>query len=135
MIMALAMDRIDFVKLFLNYGISIQALLTPDVLEFLYGYRSKGAHSILNRLIKKSNYLSASGKFKEVMEQLCSYEKYDPKTISISLSTIKDVVNDACSDFMRRKTDQFIEVINSKSFYRKSDNKSYSCIFLNSSSY
>ena len=40
MIMALARDNVEFVKLLLDYGVSISSFLTNEVLEFLHGYRS-----------------------------------------------------------------------------------------------
>nr|XP_047126608.1 transient receptor potential cation channel subfamily M member 1-like isoform X2 [Hydra vulgaris] len=109
MIMALAMDRVEFVKLFLNYGISIQSLLSPDVLQFLYGYRCKKPLSVLNHLTTKKNFTAACGDYLDVMETLCSYDKYDPNSISLSLNKVKKIVNAACSIFMRQETDQFIE--------------------------
>ena len=39
MIMALARDNVEFVKLLLDYGVSISSFLTNEVLEFLHGYR------------------------------------------------------------------------------------------------
>nr|XP_047126615.1 transient receptor potential cation channel subfamily M member 3 [Hydra vulgaris] len=109
MIMALAMDRVEFVKLFLNYGISIQSLLSPDVLQFLYGYRCKKPLSVLNHLTTKKNFTAARGDYLDVMVTLCSYDKYDPNNISLSLNKVKKIVNAACSIFMRQETDQFIE--------------------------
>ena len=103
--MALAMDRIKFVRLFLHYGISIHALLTPNVLEFLYGYRSQGAHSILRNL-KKGKYLPASGDYQGVMEILCGYESYKPNAILLSSDEIKSVQKDASSNFLREETFQ-----------------------------
>ena len=108
--MAIAMNRVDFVNLFLSYGISIQSILTPQVLEFLYGYLCQNSHSILNLVLKKE-YEPASGIYKDVMQLLCSYEKYDDKKISISLTKIKSVIKDACSVFMKQRNDQFIEVL------------------------
>ncbi|XP_012554388.2 transient receptor potential cation channel subfamily M member 1 isoform X1 [Hydra vulgaris] len=109
MIMALAMNRVEFVKLFLSYGISIQSLLTPKVLEFLYGYHCNNSHSIIQYVLKKVEYEPASGDFKDVMELLCSYEKYNSKSILLPLNKIKSVINEACSIFKKSKSDQFIE--------------------------
>ena len=40
-IMALARGSVNFVRLLLfDYGVSIHTILTPSVLEFLYGYQS-----------------------------------------------------------------------------------------------
>ena len=101
--MALAMGRIKFVKLFLHYGISIHALLTPNVLEFLYGYCSQGAHSILKNL-KKGKYLPASGDDKGVMEILCGYASYSSDAILFSSDEIKSIQKDASSNFLKEET-------------------------------
>ena len=115
MIMALAMDRVDFVKLFFHYGISIIPLLTPDVLGFLYGYRSQCAHSILKKIIK-GGYLPASRDFKEVMELLCSYENYKPDAISLLFDEIHRIKQKASSAFVRGETKELKKVINYKFF-------------------
>ena len=121
MIVALAMNRVDFVKLFLSYGISIQTLLTVDILEFLYGYRYRVAHlknklNLLNYFdIKEDLKLSCDKKLSEdvktIMQLLCKYENLDPEHISISLKKIKEAIHRACHVFMNHGTDQFIEVI------------------------
>ena len=105
MIIALAIDRIDFVKLFLHYGISIHALLTPNLLEFLYGYRSQGAHSILRKL-KKGDYKPAEGDYEGIMNLLCFHNNYDRKAISLSSDEIKRVQKDASFNFLKEKTFQ-----------------------------
>lgn len=43
MIMSLALDRVNFVRLFLRYGVSIETILSNDVLEFLYGYAARAS--------------------------------------------------------------------------------------------
>ena len=40
MIMALALNNVEFVELLLEYGVSIGSILTKEVVEFLYGYRA-----------------------------------------------------------------------------------------------
>ena len=39
LIMALALNNVPFVRLLIEYGVSIRSLLTKEVLEILYGYR------------------------------------------------------------------------------------------------
>ena len=41
MLMALAEDRVDFVRLFVSYGVSITKVVDQKTLEFLYYYRAK----------------------------------------------------------------------------------------------
>ncbi|XP_066935830.1 transient receptor potential cation channel subfamily M member-like 2 [Clytia hemisphaerica] len=41
MLMALAEDRVDFVRLFLSYGVSVPKVVDQKTLEFLYAYRSE----------------------------------------------------------------------------------------------
>ncbi|XP_065684239.1 transient receptor potential cation channel subfamily M member 1 isoform X1 [Hydra vulgaris] len=111
MIMALAMNRVDFIKLFLNFGISIQSLLTADVLQFLYGYGFKNHHSVFKKLIKDKHYLPATGDYIKVMKTLCRYKNHNPANISLSLKKIQKIIGRACSIFVRNKeTDKFIVV-------------------------
>ena len=111
MIMALAMDRVDFVKLFLQYRINITTLLKEDVLGFLYGYRSQDAHSILKKIIK-DGYKPAKGDYEDVMKQLCKYENYKPDAISLSFDEICRIKQKASSAFVRQKTKGPKKVIN-----------------------
>ena len=51
LIMALAMNNVEFVELLLDYGVSISTILTKDVIEFLYGYRSYDKSSPMRYLL------------------------------------------------------------------------------------
>ena len=56
MLMALAEDKVDFVKLFLRYGVSISKILNQETLEFLYAYRS--SQSTMKYELKAKRYAS-----------------------------------------------------------------------------
>ena len=45
--MALALNNVPFVRLLIEYGVSIRSLLTKQVLEILYGYRWPGRPTAL----------------------------------------------------------------------------------------
>ncbi|XP_047126597.1 transient receptor potential cation channel subfamily M member 3 isoform X2 [Hydra vulgaris] len=119
MVVALAVNRVDFVKLFLSYGINIQTLLTLNVLEFLYGYRYK-----VTQLKNKPNLLNyfhiikdlkpaldnkTSEDLKIVINLLCSYENLDPYHVSISLKNVKEAIQKACYLFSNHEIDLFIK--------------------------
>ena len=59
LIMALALNRSEFVRTLLNHGVSLHSLLTNEVLQFLYGYRSHTPTSTLKYEFNTNDYINA----------------------------------------------------------------------------
>lgn len=60
LLVSLAEGSVDFVKLFISYGVSLSKLLDRQTLEFLYAYRSK--ESTLKYQIKTKRFVTITGK-------------------------------------------------------------------------
>ena len=76
MIMALAMDKVGFVKLLLGYGVSIKSLLTKQILQFLYGFRrSLGVSTIRyeNERVRLQKMVNPEKKYEDFFEHLQEY--------------------------------------------------------------
>lgn len=59
LLVALAEGSVDFVKLFISYGVSLSKLLDKKTLEFLYAYRSK--ESTLKYHVKSRKFVTTTG--------------------------------------------------------------------------
>ena len=127
MIMSLAMNRVDFVRTLLSYGISVNTILTTERLEFLYGYRAHIMDSSLRYKINKIDNVSTStngGVDKDVIKLLCSYEQgLNSGKCSIPRSVIRKIIKEMCSKFIREGTEEFIEVF--ISFNNNNNNNKY----------
>ncbi|XP_057292178.1 transient receptor potential cation channel subfamily M member 3-like isoform X1 [Hydractinia symbiolongicarpus] len=112
MIMALAMGRVDFVKLFLQKGISIKEILTNSCLEFLYGYRS---HMKTSTLMYKdeSNVYKQSKVDEKIVKLLCSYEGIDVSKAALQMEHVQKIINKLLTNFIQQKDEKFIENLSS----------------------
>lgn len=96
MITALAKDRVDFVKLFLEYGISISQIINKEIMEFLYGYCLNSPTSILHADVPDS-YMKANAQSFEVMKKLCVDSALDENRCSVYWLRVHEIVNKLCS--------------------------------------
>lgn len=55
-IMALALNRVEFLELLLYYCVSVKGILTKPVLEFLYGYASFKYQSPIKEMVRDDDY-------------------------------------------------------------------------------
>ena len=111
MIMALAMNRVEMVKLLLDYGISIKEVLTNDVLEFLYAYRSRDVTSTLKFEIDskkdKSKYMSVEDVEKkgdknvELYRELLSLGPIHTNYCRLPRKVIVNLTKKLCQRFLR----------------------------------
>ena len=106
MLMALAMNRVSFVRLFLKYGVSINTVLNQKNLEFLYGYCSK-VHSYAYKFDEKHYKSSAH---EHVIKLLCGYGNCSITASSIPVKVIIAAFKKLCSKFMRDGSEQFVQV-------------------------
>ncbi len=80
MLMALAEDRVDFVRLFLSYGVSVPKVVDQKTLEFLYAYRSE--KSTLKYDLR-SNSSSISEVNNPLVKRFCQENEVDFKIITM----------------------------------------------------
>ena len=78
--MALAEDRVDFVRLFLSYGVSIPKVVDQKTLEFLYAYRSE--QSTLKYDLS-SNSASITEVTNPLVRRFCRENEVDLRIISM----------------------------------------------------
>lgn len=114
MITALAMNRVQFVKLFLEYGISLVKNINQNTLEFLYGYSAYSSTSILKDATDVSftravipNGSHGDGELytgKNVMELLCEDAGIDINRSAISIENVCKVVDCLCSGIRQSST-------------------------------
>lgn len=71
MIIALAMNRVNFVKLLLTKGVGMDSIINRDRLGFLYGYRAKIGGSTFGMDVKKHKFPPADPKDQNVFHILC----------------------------------------------------------------
>ena len=112
-LMALAMNNVEFVRLILEYGVSINSFLTNEVLEFLYGFRSYDKGSPLRYELQDSDYKPASANCDNdsVYKALVAYEdQISMNRILIPRDRIESLIADICSTFFKFGTEKFIEV-------------------------
>lgn len=85
--MALALNRVEFVKYFLHY---VEEVMNQINLAFLYGYASKTDSSFLKYMISSSKFVaideipkgkgsSGNHPFRATYGSLCYYENYSDK--------------------------------------------------------
>lgn len=112
MIMALALDRLDFVRLLLKNCVSVNTFLTRNLLEFLYGYRSKMMTSSLRFEIKQEEYTAIDMNCTHVdtLKTLCGYENYNILSCCIPYSVIKRTVQHLCGRIKKQGNKDFLEV-------------------------
>ena len=112
MIMALAFGRIEFIRLLLDRGVSIQTILTNEVLQFLYGHQSHCENSTLKYLLSENDYVEASSteRFRYVINYICRYSGIDTKFGAISRTSIEAIIQKLCGSFVCVGHEKFTEV-------------------------
>ena len=110
--MALALGRVDFVKLLLDQGVSIHSILTNEVLQFLYGYQSYMDNSTLRYEFSENDYVNAdsSEAYKYIINLVCSYGGINPRYCAIPRNIIESVIQKLCYTFIREGDERFTEV-------------------------
>ena len=110
--MALALNRVKFLELLLNYGISIQSILTQNFLQFLYGYVA-----IVRNNCSPIKYEAADFcNFKEInlVPELCHVfehtKGFASKNFCIKLDVIKKNINNLCNRFIKKGDEISTEV-------------------------
>lgn len=110
--MALAMDNVEFVKLLLEYGVSISSFLTNEVLEFLHGYRSYNKNSPLRYEISEKEYkmYHMAGINTNIYNFICVYTQLHTSYVAIPRKVIEKAMEDLCSGLVKIEDEKFIEV-------------------------
>lgn len=99
MITALAFNRVEFVKLFLKYAISLPKIMKSGVLRNLYGYCMMSPNSILDlevrhKVIGLSDTDEDHSKLFKCLWNDAGYEK----PCGVEISVIHNILNDLCGD-------------------------------------
>ena len=68
--MALALDRVAFLELLLNYGVSVQSILNKNLLEFFYGYRALVRTNCSTMKYEENDYLVMNIEEREKVSEL-----------------------------------------------------------------
>lgn len=120
--MALALNRVEFLKLLLYYCVSVKSILTESVLEFLYGYAFYKYLTPIKDMIEDDDYCKYSDeeKYSDTIRTLCSYTGQEMDKCCIKLSKIKDIITRLCGRLMAKGDEDFIQVI-MKRFFVKQD--------------
>ena len=110
--MALALNRVEFLELLLYYCVSVNAILTKPVLEFLYGYASYKYQSPIKEMIRDVDYCKyEEPKYSDTVKTLCSYTGQKLDKCCIKLSKIKDIIRKLCGRMITKGNEDFIQVI------------------------
>ena len=111
--MALALNRVEFLKLLLYYCVSVKSILTESVLEFLYGYAFYKYLTPIKDMIEDDDYCKYSDeeKYSDTIRTLCSYTGQEMDKCCIKLSKIKGIVRRLCHRMIRKRDGDFIKVI------------------------
>ena len=112
-IMALALNRVDFLELLLNYCVSVNSILTKSLLQFLYGYQSRISQSPIKEMIEDKHYCSVDENCKHynTIKTLCGYTGQETSKCCIQLSKIGGLVEKLCGNMIKKGHERFIEVI------------------------
>ena len=110
--MALALNRVAFLELLLNYGVSVQSILTENFLQFLYGYVA-----IIRTNCSPIKYEAADYcDFEEIdlVPELCHLIEHKKsltsKSFCIKLDVIKKNINKLCNRFIKKGDEICTEV-------------------------
>ena len=113
--MALALNRVAFLELLLNYCVGVNSFLNKPLLEFLYGYASRSNLSPIKEMLDENNdYYSFDKSYKHynIVRTLCSYTGQKTSKCCIELSKIRDkIVKILCCRMIKKGHSEFIEVI------------------------
>lgn len=111
-IMALALNRVEFLELLLYYCVSVKGILTKPVLEFLYGYASFKYQSPIKEMVRDDDYCKyEETKYSDTVKTLCSYTGQKVDKCCIKLSKIKDIVRRLCGRMITKGDEDFMQVI------------------------
>jgi len=124
MLMALAEDKVDFVKLFLSYGVSISRILDQKTLEFLYAYRS--SKSTMKYELKAKRYANPTGNTNSLVERFCNDQECYLE--EIELNKVIRLLDDICSEFRHGSSLLSDKVI--FTFFCTSNGANMICLFL-----
>ena len=118
--MALALDRVQFLKLLLNYGVSVQSILTQNLLEFLYGFVTIVRTNSSPIKYEEADYCD----FKEKdlvpeLFRLIEHKKRSAWKACIKLDVIKRNINKLCDCFIKKGDDISTEVSLNNSEFEK----------------
>ena len=98
--MALALDRVAFLELLLNYGVSVQSILNQNLLEFLYGYVALVRKNWSTMKYKKNDYCSLIEKKK--VSELWGITEHEEDKVCIKLDVIQKSINKLCKRFIKK---------------------------------
>ena len=110
--MALALNRVAFLELLLNYGVSVQSILTQNVLQFLYGYVATVRTNCSPIKYEAADFCV----FEEIdlVPELCQViehtKGFASKKFSIKLDVIKKNINKLCNRFIKKGDEIYTEV-------------------------
>ena len=107
--MALALDRVAFLKLLLNYGVSVQSILNQNLLEFLYGYVLVNTNCSTMKY-EKNDYCRLSEKEKEKVSELMGFLEHEEDEVCIKLEVIQKNINNLCKCFIKKGDDIYFKV-------------------------
>ena len=112
--MALALNRVAFLELLLNYGVSAQSILTQNFLQFLYGYVAIVSANSSPIEYEAADYCNFENEEKDLVPELChiiDHKKgFVSKNICIKLDVIKKNINKLCNRFLKRGDEIYTEV-------------------------
>lgn len=111
MIAALAMNRAQFLTLFLEYGFFFEKMKNKNILEFLYGYCMNSSTSIL-KMISNFKFSCAAMPQEDheipdcgnVMRILCEDAGLDINECAVDLKDVHKLVDSLCSGIRQGST-------------------------------
>ena len=119
--MALALDRVQFLKLLLNYGVSVQSILTQNLLEFLYEFVTIVRTNSSPIKYEEADYCDFEEK--DLVPELCrliEHKKRSACKACITLDVIKRNINKLCDCFIKKGDDISTEVsLNNSEFGKR----------------
>ena len=117
--MALALDRVAFLELLLNYGVSVQSILNKNLLGFLYGYRALVRTNCSTMKYEENDYLVMNIEEREKVSELWSFNEHEEDKVCIKLEVIQKNINKLCKRFIKKGDYIYSKVILniSKFFY------------------
>ena len=111
-IMALALNRVEFLELLLHYCISLKSIIKKPVLEFLYGYASYKYQSPINKMIKDDDYFGYDDPdYSATVKTLCTYTGQQTNKCCISLSKIEEIIRRLCTRLITKGNEKIMEVL------------------------
>lgn len=116
MLSALATNRVEFVMLFLEYGISLTRIVNQNILEFLYGYCISS--SMLDTEVQNSYVPAVTESDSDVssnaIEVLCEDAGLDIKRCAVPMKRVHELIDNLCSDV--RQDSRLLTIVSLKYF-------------------